>query len=171
MKVLASLFAVQERWSKLPADDELLIEQVKTREGYQLFLYPFEGRLVHEGLAALLAYRLSRSEPITLSMACNDYGLVMQSHKPLAIERAIAAGLLAVDDLEGDILASMNATEMAMRQFRQIARVAGLIHGGYPGEKKKGSHLQASSNMFFRLGFQPGSNAVAQASSLGMSVA
>lgn len=151
IKVLLPLFAVQERWSHLPAEDELLIEQVKTREGHQLFVYPFEGRLVHEGLAALLAFRLSKREPITLSMACNDYGLVMQSHKEIGIERAIAAGLLSAENLEQDILASMNATEMAMRQFRQIARVAGLIHGGYPGEKKKASHLQASSNMFYEV--------------------
>ena len=35
------------------------------------------------------------------------------------------------------------------RQFRQIARVAGLVNGGYPGQRKSASHLQASSNLFY----------------------
>ena len=35
--------------------------------------------LVHEGLAALLAYRISRLHKITFTMACNDYGIVLQS--------------------------------------------------------------------------------------------
>ena len=40
--------------------NQLLIEQIKTRTGYQIFIFPFEGRLVHEGLAALTAYRISK---------------------------------------------------------------------------------------------------------------
>ncbi len=86
MAALQPLFAVQRKWSHIPAPDELLIEQVKTREGWHLFVYPFEGRLVHEGLSALCAYRLARHAPITFSMASNDYGfeLVSPTEPPLA---------------------------------------------------------------------------------------
>ncbi|KAA5539301.1 ligase-associated DNA damage response DEXH box helicase [Roseiconus nitratireducens] len=149
MKALAGLFEIQKRWSVLPARDELLIERVKTRGGFQAFLFPFEGRLVHEGLAALLAYRLSRHQPITLSMACNDYGLVLQSPSPLPIESSLAAGLLSPHNLGTDIESSMNSTEMAKRQFREIARIAGLVHAGYTGQQKSARNLQASSNLFF----------------------
>jgi ATP-dependent Lhr-like helicase len=38
---------------------------------------------------------------------------------------------------------------MTKRQFRQIARVAGLIQPGFPGQRKSSRHLQASSNLFF----------------------
>jgi ATP-dependent Lhr-like helicase len=38
---------------------------------------------------------------------------------------------------------------MARRQFREIARVAGLIFQGYPGQHKAARHLQASSELFF----------------------
>ncbi len=151
MRSLQGLLELQSRWSVLPQRDELLVERIKTRDGHQLFVFPFEGRLVHEGLAALLALRLSKIKPISFSMACNDYGIVLQSTQPIPIEPALATRLLSVENLVDDVLSSMNATEMAMRQFRQIARVAGLIQGGYPSDRKSSGHLQASSNMFFEV--------------------
>ena len=55
---LAPILEIQMRWSALPDEDELHVERVEDREGHHLFLFPFEGRLVHEGLANLLAHRL-----------------------------------------------------------------------------------------------------------------
>ena len=149
MQSLKGLFAIQTAWSILPRCNQLLIERIKTRYGYQVFLFPFEGRLVHEGMAALFAYRLSEREKSTLSLACNDYGLVLQSPTKIAIAEAIDAGLFSTRNLEEDILRSLNATEMSKRQFRQIARVAGLVQQGFPGTKKSSSYIQASSNLFF----------------------
>ena len=149
MKSLKGLFAVQTKWSMLPRADELLIEMIKDRSGYQAFLFPFEGRLVHEGLAALIAFRLSRLQKTTYSLACNDHGVVLQSPHSIPIEKAISMGLFSTDGLEEDIRQSMNSTEMAKRQFRQIARVAGLIQSGLPGQRKSTNQIQASSNLFF----------------------
>ena len=151
MRSLKSLFDLQQRWSLLPQADELLIEMIGDRSGSQVFLFPFEGRLVHEGMASLLAYRLTRQQPTTLSMACNDHGIVLQSPHLIAIEKAISEGLFSTDHLEEDIHQSMNANAMAKRQFRQIARVSGLIQAGLPGQRKSTSYVQASSNLFFDL--------------------
>jgi ATP-dependent helicase Lhr and Lhr-like helicase len=149
MRAIKPLLELQSRWSTLPRHDELLIEQIKTREGHQIFIYPFAGRLAHEGLAALIALRLSRMCPITFTMACNDYGIVLQSHDEAPLDKAIEAGLFESETVVADILESLNATEMSKRQFRQIARIAGLIDQGLPGDRKPSRHLQASSNLFF----------------------
>ena len=149
MQSLKGLFDLQQRWSILPRTDELLIEVIRERSGCQVFLFPFEGRLVHEGMASVLAYRLTRQQRTTMSMACNDHGIVLQSPHVIPIEKAISEGLFSTDRLEEDVLQSMNATEMAKRQFRQIARVSGLIQSGLPGQRKSASHIQASSNLFF----------------------
>ncbi len=149
MQSLKGLFSVQSNWSMVPRRDELLIELIKDRSGYQAFLFPFDGRLVHEGLAALLAYRLSRMQKTTFSMACNDHGIVLQSPHAIPIEKAIANGLFSNDRLQDDIQQSMNSTEMAKRQFRQIARVSGLIQSGLPGQRKSTNQIQSSSNLFF----------------------
>ena len=49
------------------------------------------------------------------------------------------------------MLASLNATELAQRRFREIARVSGLIFQGYPGEKRSNKQLQASSSLFYEV--------------------
>ncbi len=149
MKSLRSLFELQARWSRIPRCNQLLIEQIETRGGYQTFVFPFEGRLVHEGLAALIAYRVSKMQKVSFTLACNDYGIVLQSPQQVDFARCIAGGLFDAEQLEADLMASLNETEMARRQFRQIAKIAGLLPVGYPGQQRKASHVQASSNLFF----------------------
>ncbi len=151
MRAVQPILELQARWSVLPAADELLVERVRSREGHHLFLYPFEGRSVHEGLAALFAYRISRLRPITFTLAVNDYGLELLSADPAPLEEALAAGLLSPGELFADIVASLNAVEMAKRQFREIARIAGLLFQGFPGQRKPARHLQASSGLFYEV--------------------
>ena len=149
MKAIRPLLEVQTRWSVIPRMDQLLIEQQKTRSGWQLFVYCFEGRLVHEGLAAVAAYRLAQAQKTTFSIACNDYGFVLQSTTQIDPSALLDGSVFSSDSLVEDIHKSMNATEMAKRQFRQIARVAGLVHQGLPTRRKSSKHLMASSNLFF----------------------
>ena len=165
MEAVRPILEVQRRWSRIPHEDELLVERVRTREGHHLFAYPFEGRLVHEGLAALLAYRLSRLRPITFSISVNDYGLELLSPDPAPLDEALAAGLLDPRGLLDDVPASLNATEMAKRQFREIARVSGLVFPGLPRSGKTARQLQASSGLFFDVfqRYDPGNLLLAQA--------
>ncbi|MBA3405809.1 MAG: ligase-associated DNA damage response DEXH box helicase [Gemmatimonadaceae bacterium] len=149
MMAVQPILEVQGRWSRIPGPREFLVERVSTREGHHLFFFPFEGRLVHEGLAALFAWRMARIRPITFSMSSNDYGFELLSADEAPIDEALANGLLDPDNLVEDIPASLNATEMARRQFREIARVAGLIFPGFPRSGKSARQLQASSGLFF----------------------
>jgi ATP-dependent Lhr-like helicase len=149
MEAVRSILELQAKWSRLPAPDELLIERVRTREGHHLFFYPVEGRLVHEGMAALFAYRLAQLGPITFTLAANDYGFELLSPEPARLEEAVEAGLVSPEYLFHDIPASLNAAELARRQFREIARVAGLIFQGYPGNNKSVKQVQASSGLLY----------------------
>ena len=149
MQAMRPLLEVQRRWSRIPNASELLIERVKTREGWHLFFYPFEGRLVHEGMSALFAYRISRLMPITFTMASNDYGFELLAPVEAPLDDALARGLLASENLLEDIMAALNATEMAKRQFRELARVAGLVFPGLPRSGKTARQLQVSSGLFF----------------------
>jgi len=149
MEAVRPILELQARWSCIPAADELLIERVRTREGHHLFVYPIEGRLVHEGMAALFAYRLAQLGPITFTLAANDYGFELLSPDPAPLEEALEAGLVSTEHLLHDIPASLNAAELARRQFREIARVAGLIFQGYPGSHKSVKQVQASSGLLY----------------------
>jgi ATP-dependent helicase Lhr and Lhr-like helicase len=145
----APLLRLQARWSTLPGEREWLIEQISTREGHYLCFFPFEGRLVHLGLATLFAYRLSRELPRSFSITVTDYGFALLSPEPLDLSIGELGKLLAADDIERDILAGLNASELTRRQFREIARVAGLIFQGYPGQGKSARQLQASSGLVY----------------------
>jgi ATP-dependent Lhr-like helicase len=142
---------VQQQWSGLPRRDTLLAETLKSREGWHLFIYPFAGRHVHLGLASLLAWRLSRNTPLTFSIAVNDYGLELLSASEVDWSREWQRGLFSQTDLLNDIIASLNAGELALRRFREIARISGLVFSGYPGASKSNRQLQASSGLFFEV--------------------
>ena len=166
LQCVRPLLEIQQRWSALPTPDTLLAEVLKSREGWHLFLYPFAGRPVHLGLANLIAWRVAQHQPRTFSIAVNDYGFELLSATevdwPALLPQVLVAGhdseareAIAHDDermaLLHEVLASLNATELARRRFREIARVSGLVFQGYPGEKRSNRQLQASSSLFYEV--------------------
>jgi ATP-dependent Lhr-like helicase len=149
---LKPLFQLQQQLSHLPQSHEFLIESFKSREGHHLIFYPFEGRLVHEGMASLLAYRISAVKPATFSIAMNDYGFELLTDDDIPIEEVLAdANFFSIDGLINDIQQSLNANEMARRRFRDIAHISGMIFTGYPGQQVRNKHLQASSSLLFEV--------------------
>lgn len=148
---LAPLFQLQASLSHIPKENELLIEHIETKDGFHLFVYPFEGRLVHEAMAALLAWRMSRLMPITFSFVMNDYGFELLSDQPIPLDDSNVKELFSTDNLLHDITQSVNSIEMAKRKFRDIAVIGGLVFQGYPGEQKKARHLQSSASLLFKV--------------------
>jgi len=149
---LKPLFDLQSRLSHLPQSHEFLIESFKSHEGHHLLFYPFEGRLVHEGMASLLAYRISKIKSASFSIAMNDYGFELLTDDDVPIETVLEdAGFFSIDNLLDDIQHSLNANEMARRRFRDIAHIGGLVFTGYPGQPVKNKHLQASTSLLFEV--------------------
>jgi ATP-dependent Lhr-like helicase len=149
LKTITPILQLQKTISRIPDQQSLLIEKCKSKEGYHVFFYPFEGRFVHEVLAALVAYRISITHPISLSIAMNDYGFELLSESPIPIEDSLEVDLFQTKNLMDDIFASINESEMAKRRFREIAAIAGLVFQGYPGKNIPTKHLQASSGIIF----------------------
>jgi ATP-dependent Lhr-like helicase len=106
---------------------------------------------VHLGLASLIAWRLAREAPNTFSISINDYGFELVSAAPFDLEPVTSQRVFSGTDLLHDVLASLNSSELAQRRFREIARVAGLISTGYPGQPRSTRQLQASSALFFEV--------------------
>jgi len=151
LHALHPVFARQRKESIVPTDAQFLIETFKSREGYHAIFYPFEGRYVHEALASLMAYRISLLEPITFSLAYNDYGFELLSDKPIDMQQVLDNDLFTTTHLHADLQHSLNATEMARRKFRDIAVISGLVFTGYPGKMLKTKHLQSSSQLIFEV--------------------
>lgn len=150
-EALEELMETQQKTSIIPTENQFLIETTKTRDGYHLFAYPFEGRFVNEALASLIAYRLSILSPITFTIALNDYGFELLSDQPIDVQAIFDNNLFSEEYLMDDLNEALNATEMARRKFRDIAVISGLVFQGMPGKYKKQKHLQASAQLFFNV--------------------
>jgi ATP-dependent Lhr-like helicase len=146
---VAPLLDLQQRLSLIPDDNTLLIEKNISKEGHHLFFFPFEGRMVHEILGSLLAYRISVNYPITFSIAMNDYGFELLSDSPIPIEDILEEDLFSEQNLEEDILRCVNESEMAKRKFRDVATISGLVFQGFPGKPVRFKHLQSNSGILF----------------------
>ena len=151
LKFLHPLLMNQEERSHIPKDDEFLVEMIKNREGYHLFMYPFEGRLVHEVMAALIAFRISKLAPISFSMAMNDYGFELFSDKEIPLNEENLDKILTRDNLMNDVISSINAAEMARRKFRDIAVISGMVVQNFPGQQRSNKSLQSSAGLIFKV--------------------
>ena len=152
LKALEPLFERQQDLSTLPRADQLLIESCQTREGSHLYVYPFEGRFVHEGLGFLFATRLTRLQRGTITVSVNDYGFELLAPRQYPFAELIEdhiEDLLGADQLEADLEQALNLSELCKRRFRSIAQVAGLLVQGFPGQSKSTGQLQISGSLLF----------------------
>jgi len=149
IRALKGVLDRQRKESIVPEPGQFLIEQFETREGIHHLFYPFEGRHVHEALSSLLAYRISLLEPVSFTLAFNDYGFELLGSKPIDLQAVVDNNLFSDQDLLGDLQRSLNSSEMAGRKFRDIAVIGGLVFNGFPGEGIKMKHLQSSSRLLF----------------------
>ncbi|MGG6295534.1 ligase-associated DNA damage response DEXH box helicase [Leptolyngbya sp. AN02str] len=146
---IAPILATQDRLSHLPGTQELLIEVCKTREGQHLYVFPFEGRFVHEGLGFLWGYRFARQQQTTFTISVNDYGFEILAPKDYPFQDLFSDEFFSTEHLAEDLKASLNISELTNRKFRAIAQIAGLVFKGYPSSKKTTGQLQISSSLIY----------------------
>ena len=149
LQMFSPILALQKAWSIIPRSDQLLIEETTSREGNHVYVYPFAGRLVHEGLGMLVAWRMAQHRSVSITVSFNDYGFELFSRDDLSTDEKRWRALLSTDHLTDDLKSCMNTAELSKRQFRGIARVAGLIRQGFPGNPKTTKSLQVSSGLLF----------------------
>ncbi|WP_447640994.1 MULTISPECIES: ligase-associated DNA damage response DEXH box helicase [Chitinophagaceae] len=151
LQFLQPLLKRQSVISHIPQENEFLVEKIKTREGWHLFMYPFEGRLIHEIMSSLIAYRISQLYPISFSMAMNDYGFELFSDKEIVLSEEDLHHILRKENLMADTVASINAAEMAKRKFRDIAVISGMVLQNIYGQHRNNKSLQSSSGIIFQV--------------------
>ena len=145
------ILATQDRISHLPEADQFLIECCRTREGQHLYVYPFEGRNVHEGLGFLWAYRFSQLQRSTFTVSVNDYGFEILAPKDYPFQALFSTDFFSTSNLYEEIKESLNISELTQRRFRGISQVAGLVFKGYPGSKKTANQVQISSSLIYEV--------------------
>lgn len=150
MRAVEPLLRIQQHASALPGRERLVAERIVTRRGMHLFLFPFAGRAVHEGMAAMMALRWGRKCANTFSYAVNDYGLMLTLALPADVDEVLLRHILSPDGVDDDLRDGVNVGELARRHFREIARVAGLLTPALPGRPSRSlRQVQASSGLLY----------------------
>jgi ATP-dependent Lhr-like helicase len=162
---VARLVRAQAALSAVPASDQVLVEMLASKEGSHLFVFPFDGRLVHAGIASIVALRLGKREPTTFTVTANDYGFELLAESGYPFAGLFGPGLFSTESLAEDAEQSVNLSELAKSQFREVARVSGLVFQSYPGAPKSARQLGASSSLIFDVfeQFDPGNLLLFQA--------
>ena len=154
MDCVMPILAAQDRISQLPEGQQLLLEEWRSREGQHLYVFPFEGKFVHEGLGFLWTYRFSQQQKATFTVSVNDYGFEILAPKDYPFQALFEANrdrFFSSDGVIEDIRASLNISELTQRRFRSIAQVANLVFQGYPSARKTGSQLQVSASLIYEV--------------------
>ena len=151
LALIQPIIRLQKERSIVPNRDQFLMEYLEDDEGYHLFVYPFEGRLAHEGMALLLGHRLGHFGSQTFSIAMNDYGFELLSDQPISIQDALDSDIFSTDHLRSDLSSSLNESELTQRRFRDIAQISGLLFTGYPGKNMSTKQLQSSTKLMYEV--------------------
>ncbi|MEM6350403.1 MAG: ligase-associated DNA damage response DEXH box helicase [Cyanobacteria bacterium P01_D01_bin.14] len=151
MTCILPILAAQDEISHLPEFNQLLVETWKSREGQHLYVFPFEGRFVHEGLGFLWAYRFSQQQRATFTVSVNDYGFEILAPKGYPFAELFSEAFFSTQNLESELKQSLNISELMQRRFRGIAQVSGLVFKGYPSSRKTANQLQVSSSLIYEV--------------------
>ena len=151
LRAIAPLLDLQARLSALPATGTLLAESVgramagtcsciRSPAGRCMRAWPRCWRCAGAGCRPTL----SASPPTTMAWCCRR-----PTTRPTGCALRCAT-LLSPEGLLEDLRASLNLGELARRQFREIARVAGLLPPSLPGRAPRSQRqLQASSGLLY----------------------
>ena len=138
---------IQALRSRIPTENEMLVETFQRGKRHFLVAYPFDGRISHGTLCHLLTRRLERARRQPLGFVANDYALAVWSLKPMG---DLDMGELFQEDMLGDDLdAWLDESFMMKRTFRQCATIAGLIQRRFPGQEKSGRQVTFSTDLIY----------------------
>ncbi len=138
---------IQRRRSRIPSEDEMLVETFQRGSRHYMVCYPFDGRISHGTLCQLLARRLERAGKHPLGFVANDYALAIWAMRPLG--DLDLAGLFQEDMLGDDLEAWLDESIMMKRAFRQCAELSGLIERRFPGQEKSGRQITFSTDLIY----------------------
>ncbi|OYU14260.1 MAG: DNA ligase-associated DEXH box helicase [Alphaproteobacteria bacterium PA4] len=136
---------VQQRVSRLPGRDDLLIETFPRDDRWFMVAYGFAGRNAHQTLGMLLTQRMEAAGLQPLGFVGSDYMVAVWSLQPVTDPRP----LFSPDVFEAELADWMAASPFLRRAFREVAIIGGLIDRQIPGQHKTGKQLSVSSDLIY----------------------
>jgi ATP-dependent Lhr-like helicase len=135
----------QQLRSRLPGDDDLLVETFERDDRFFMVAYGFAGRNAHQTLGMLLTQRMEAAGLQPLGFVGSDYMVAVWSLRRVTDP----APLFSPEVLEDELADWMAASPFLRRAFREVAIIGGLIERALPGKHKTGRQLSAASDLIY----------------------
>ena len=136
---------VQQRRSRLPQPDELLVETFPLEGRHYMVMYSFEGWNAHQSLGMLITKRMETAGLKPLGFVANDYAIAVYGLEPILDP----APLLSPDILEQEFVDWVEQSQLLKRAFREVAVIGGLVERQHPGKRKTGRQVSFSTDLIY----------------------
>ncbi|AIF69757.1 helicase [Palaeococcus pacificus DY20341] len=150
-RAILGYFREQAKYSIIPDDETLLVEEVLEENRAKYFFHTLIGRRANEALSRTFAYLVSKKKRTNVGIAISDNGfmLILPRNKKLSEEEIKA--LFQIRDLRETLKKALDNTELLKRRFRHVANRGLLILRRYMGRKKSLSRQQLNAQTLLRL--------------------
>ncbi|WP_240309404.1 ligase-associated DNA damage response DEXH box helicase [Sphingomonas ginsengisoli (ex An et al. 2013)] len=136
---------VQQRRSRLPQPDELLVETFPFEKRHYMVMYSFEGWNAHQSLGMLITKRMEKLGLKPLGFVANDYAIAVYGLEKITDP----APLLSPDILEDEFVDWVEQSMLLKRAFREVAVIGGLVERQHPGKRKTGRQVSFSTDLIY----------------------
>ncbi|MCA1813686.1 MAG: ATP-dependent helicase [Halobacteriales archaeon] len=152
-------FDEQRRFSLIPTDQELLVEEVLDEEGRVNYVFHTTvGRRANDALSRAFAHKVSKFISANVRVTIHDNGFVLSYPMPPyrdpergKLKDNILQDLWDIEDLEKELQAALHNTEILKRRFRHVATRSLLILRNYLGYDMSVGRQQRAANILFKV--------------------
>ncbi len=140
-------FDEQYRFSKIPSDRRILIENFVDRGRSYVIFHTLFGRRVNDSLSRALAFVIGRSQHRDVEIGVTDNGFYLSADKAFNAVRAFE--LLKTENFRSIEEQAIERSEILARRFRHCAARSLMILREYMGRKKHVGRMQVGSKILF----------------------
>lgn len=140
-------FNEQFKFSKIPHEKKLIIEQINESDETYVVFHTLYGRRVNDVLSRAFGWLLGKLMHKDVAISMNDNGFVISSGKKIPLQNAL--NLLLKEDIGEIARSSLRDSEILKRRFRHCATRALMILRNYKGRTKTVGRQYMASHLLY----------------------
>ncbi|NJD99440.1 ATP-dependent helicase [Thermococcus sp. LS1] len=136
-RAILAYFHEQARYSVIPDNSTVLVEEVLGEKRNRYFFHTLIGRRANDALSRAFAYMVSQWKNCNVGIAINDNGFALLLPPEKRLDEGEIRALFEIGDLRETLKKALDNTELLKRRFRHVANRGLLILRRYVGRSKR----------------------------------
>ncbi len=141
----------QARYSTVPDDGIILVEEVPGDRRNKYFFHTLIGRRANDALSRAFAHTVSKWKRCNVGMAISDNGFVLILPPEKRLEEREIKTLFEIEGLTRVLRDALESTELLKRRFRHVANRGLLILRRYVGRSRRLGRQQVMASALLRV--------------------